>query len=310
MQEIPSPMQHTSYHPDPKLVKMATYASVIVAIILVLLKGMAWMITDSVGLQATLIDSILDGVASMINLVAVREALKPADKEHRFGHGKVEALAVLAQSAFISGSSLWLMFECFHRFVHPQIIRETHVGLMVMGVSMALTLILILFQNHVVRKTESTAIKADAIHYRSDFLINGGVALSLGVGMFYDLPILDTLAGALIALYILYTAWSMSKEAFHMLIDRELSDESRQHILDIAMANTHVTGVHDLRTRSSGSHKFIQLHLEMDGNLSLSAAHTISDDVALEISKKFPHAEIIIHQDPYQLIRDGHQDLH
>ncbi|MCE2951038.1 MAG: cation diffusion facilitator family transporter [Alphaproteobacteria bacterium] len=288
--------------PHARLLRNATYASVGVALILITIKAAAWIMTNSIGLQASLVDSVLDCAASLINLVAVREALKPADREHRFGHGKIEAVAALAQSMFIAGSAAWLIFESAERLAHPHDLEHTRAGILVMTISMVLTLGLVLFQNHVIKKTQSTAIKADAIHYRSDFLINGSVIVSLGLASWLHLPLLDPLVGAGIALYILYTAWTISKEAFDVLIDRELADEDRERITQIALTHKDVTGLHDLRTRSSGPHKFIQLHLEMDGNMSLSAAHVIADDVAVLIADAFPSAEVIIHQDPYQLV--------
>ena len=289
-----------------KLMRRATYASVGVALFLIGLKTYAWVMTDSLGLQATLIDSILDAVASVINLVAVRHALRPADKEHRFGHGKIESIAALGQSTFIVGSAGWLIFEAIERFVTPQPVGQTRIGILVMLVSIVVTAGLLLFQRYVVRQTNSPAIKADAAHYRTDFLINGGVIISLLMGGWLDWAYLDTFVGLGIALYILYTAWEIGCDSFHLLIDRELPDKDRKKIIEIASQHEKVMGLHDLRTRSSGNQSFIQLHLEMDGNLSLSAAHAIADDVTLEIAKAFPDADILIHQDPYQL---GHSSL-
>lgn len=284
-----------------QLMRRATYASVSVAFLLIVLKTYAWLATDSLGLQATLIDSILDAVASIISMVAVRHALRPADKEHRFGHGKIESIAALAQSAFIAGSAGWLIFEAIDRFLSPQIVEQTFVGIIVMLVSIVATAGLLLFQKYVVRQTNSTAIKADAAHYRTDFVINVSVILSLLAGGWLNWIYLDTVVGLGIAVYILYTAWEIGAEAFHLLIDRELPDEAREKIIKIAMSHEKVMGLHDLRTRSAGNQHFIQLHLEMDGNLSLSAAHAVADDVEIDIAKAFPEADILIHQDPYQL---------
>ena len=162
-----------------RLMRRATYASLSVAIILVLAKAGAWLVTDSVVLLATLIDSALDALASLLNLLAVRHAVTPADREHRFGHGKAEALAGLGQSAFIAGSAGFLLLESVRRLMHPVPLESYGPGLIVMGFSIALTLALITFQQHVIRKTNSTAIKADALHYRTDFIINGSVIIAL-----------------------------------------------------------------------------------------------------------------------------------
>ncbi|MCA0369658.1 MAG: cation diffusion facilitator family transporter [Proteobacteria bacterium] len=300
-----APHKKTSHHPHAHLLRWATYASVCVALILIVLKAGAWAMTSSMGLQASLVDSTLDAAASLINLIAVAQALKPPDHEHRFGHGKIESLAALAQSAFIAGSAAWLLVECAERFAHPHPLEHTGVGVVVMLISMVFTLGLVLFQNHVIKKTKSTAIKADATHYRSDFLVNGSVLVSLVLSGFFQIPFLDPLVAGIIGLYILYTAWTISVEAFHILVDRELGDEERAQISEIALKHPDVTGLHDLRTRSAGSQLFIQLHLELDGNMSLSAAHVIADDVAMEIVAAFPEAEVIIHQDPYQLSGRG-----
>lgn len=280
------------------LLRRATYASVSVALFLICIKTYAWLVTDSLGLQATLIDSILDAAASIINLVAVRHALRPADKEHRFGHGKIESIAALGQSAFIAGSAGWLIFEALDRFITPQAVERSSVGIIVMLISIAATAGLLLFQRHVLRQTKSPAIKADAAHYRGDFLINAGVILSLVLGSWLNWIYLDTFVGLGIAFYILYTAWDIGQEAFHLLIDRELPDEDRQKISAIALSHENVRGLHELRTRSSGNQNFIQLHLEMDGNLPLKTAHAIADEVTLNIAKAFPDADILIHQDP------------
>lgn len=280
------------------LARRATYASVSVASILILTKLFAWMWTDSLSLQATLVDSLLDMAASLLNLVAVRQAYRPPDKEHRFGHGKIEAVAALGQSLFISGSSAWLMLEAFHRFLHPQKVDSTGVGIIVMIFAILLTLLLITYQSYVIRKTRSPAILADSIHYRSDVLINGSVIIALMAGEWLNTTYLDPLFGLGISLYILWTAWNISKDSFHILIDRELPDKSREKIFKIALSHPKILGCHDLKTRSSGRHSFIQLHIEMDGELSLREAHMISEQVIEALEKEFPHSEVILHEDP------------
>lgn len=281
-----------------KLARFATYASVSVASLLIVVKLFAWMWTDALSLQATLVDSILDTAASLLNLIAVRQAYLPPDKEHRFGHGKIEAVAALGQSFFIVGSAGWLMLEAFHRFLHPQKVESSIVGIAVMVFAIVITLFLILYQTYVIRKTRSTAILADSVHYRSDVMINGSVIVALVGGEWLDTSYLDPLFGMGISLYILSSAWKIAKDSFHILIDRELSDQERDQILKIALSHPKVLGCHDLKTRSSGRYSFIQLHLEMDGELSLKQSHAISDEVAKVLEEEFPHAEVIIHEDP------------
>lgn len=280
------------------LVRSATYASVSVAAVLIIAKFFAWTMTNSLALQATLVDSLLDAAASLLNMIAVRHALKPADQEHRFGHGKIEAIAALGQSVFIAGSAGWLLFEAVHRFIHPQPVERTDVGLLVMLLAIFLTGFLIAYQRYVVKETRSTAILADSIHYQSDFLINASVIVALLSGRSFGLLFLDPIFGAAIAFYILYTSWKIAVQAFHILIDRELSNQDREKILAIVLSHPGVLDYHDLRTRTAGSQAFIQIHLEMDEQISLEQAHTISLEVTNRILEEFPHAEVLIHQDP------------
>lgn len=290
------------------LVRYATYASVSVASVLIGVKFAAWYITDAVSLQATLIDSLLDVAASLINLFAVRRAQRPATQSFRFGHGKAEAIAALGQSVFIAASALLIFYEAVQRFITPQILEETSTGLWAMILAMVLTLVLIIFQQYVVRKTGSAAIRADSVHYRSDFLINGGVIFSLLGASWFKLTWLDPIVGAIIALYIVHTAWTISKEAFSILMDRELSEDIRKEILKIAKSHPETRGVHELRTRTSGLHNFIQFHLELDDNMTLLRSHQVSDEIEKLLLEAFPNSEVLIHQDPkgyYEAHRRG-----
>jgi ferrous-iron efflux pump FieF len=280
------------------LMTLATYGAVGVAAVLIGAKLFAWMQTDSLSLQASLIDSLLDIFASIINLFVIRHALKPADEEHRFGHGKAEALGGLGQSTFIAGSAVWLMIEATHRLVHPVPLQEGFIGTVIMIFAIVLTFGLVTFQRYVVRKTRSLAISADSMHYLSDLFANIGVLISLNLSIFLGWVYLDVLVGIGIAVYILYTSWEIGRRSLDVLMDRELADAAREQIMEIALQHPHIWGVHDLRTRSTGLQDFIQMHLDMDETLSLLEAHDIGNDVEAAIQKAFPHAEIIIHQDP------------
>ena len=240
---------------------------------------------------------MLDALASMINLIAVRHALTPADKEHRFGHGKAEALAGLSQSLFIAGSAGFLLFEAAERIINPVAVESVQLGMVVMVISIVATLGLLSFQQHVIRKTNSTAIKADALHYRTDLLVNGSVIIALLlVSLGY--PGFDGIFAAAIGLYILYSAREIIVTSYDHLMDRELPDEDRDTIKALVLAHPSTRGLHDLRSRHSGTMTFIQLHLELDDDLSLMAAHKISDEVEARILSVFPGSEIIIHIDP------------
>lgn len=280
------------------LMQWATYASVSVACVLIVGKFYAWMVTDSVSLLSTLIDSLLDAAASIVNLLAVRHALQPADREHRFGHGKAEALAGLAQSAFITGSAVFLLIEAFERLLNPKAIVATDAGYIVMVFSIVLTIGLVIFQRYVVKKSGSLAISADSLHYQTDVLINASVILSLYLASQFDWPLADPIFAIAIAAYIIYTAWQIGSGAFNILMDHELPDVDRERIREIVMAQPGVLGMHDLRTRSSGTQEFIQLHLELDGEMKLNDAHVIADRVELEVGKAFPNADVMVHEDP------------
>jgi ferrous-iron efflux pump FieF len=283
------------------LMRRATYASTGVAITLILAKAGAWGVSGSVSMLATLIDSALDALASLVNLLAVRHALTPADREHRFGHGKAEALAGLAQATFVAGSAAFLLLESLRRLADPVPVEAYGIGVVVMVFSIAATLGLLVYQRYVVRRTGSTAIGADALHYRTDLLVNASVILALWLSA-NGWPGFDALFAAAIALYILRSAWEIVRQAFDHLMDRELPDEERQRIKQIATAHPEVRGMHDLRSRRSGIDTFIQLHLELDDELSLAEAHRISDEVENRLGEVYPGAEIIIHSDPISVV--------
>ena len=285
-----------------KLLRLATYASTSVAIVLIAAKLFAWAASDSVSLLATLIDSMLDAVASIINLVAVRHALTPADKEHRFGHGKAEALAGLSQSLFIAGSAGYLLIEAWQRVIQPSAVESVELGIFVMAISIAATMLLLAFQRHVIKKTNSTAIRADALHYRTDLMVNGSVIVALLLAN-AGWPGFDGLFAGAIAIYILFSARDIIVTSYDHLMDRELPDEDRQKIKALVMQHPKVRGLHDLRSRHSGTMTFIQLHLELDDDLSLMAAHKISDEVELSILNAFPGSEILIHIDPKSAVK-------
>jgi ferrous-iron efflux pump FieF len=284
--------------PVDRLRRRATYASVAVAVFLIAIKFIAWLGTGSVALLSSLIDSLLDLVAAVINLLAVRQALMPADREHRFGHGKAEPLAVLGQSAFITGSALWLLAEAARRLVAPMPVANPPAGIAVMVVSILVTVALVTYQRHVVKRTGSIAIGADELHYKSDVILNLGVIAALLLTQLFGLRILDPLFGAAIGVWIIWSAVGLLRLALVQLMDQEMADDEREKIRAIAQSHPDVVAAHDLRTRVAGPTAFIQIHLEMDGKMSLLRAHKIADEVEAMLRKAYPNAEIIIHQDP------------
>jgi ferrous-iron efflux pump FieF len=251
-----------------------------------------------VSLLSSLLDSLLDAAASLVNLVAVHQALAPADREHRFGHGKAEPLASLGQAAFIAGSAALLFVQALQHLLHPIPVENTGLGIGVMVFAILVTLVLVRYQRHVVRETGSLVISADELHYRADLVLNASVIVSLWLSAELGWVLIDPLFGAGIALWIIWGAWQVAQRAVVQLMDRELPDDERQRIRAIALAHPQVTAVHDLRTRAAGPTAFIQIHLEMDGEMRLSEAHRVSDTVEAEIRAAFPNAEVMIHQDP------------
>ena len=283
---------------NARLMRQATAISVMVAFILIIVKLAAYVMTSSVALLSSLVDSILDFLASLLNLVAVRHALEPADREHRFGHGKAEPLAGLGQAAFISGSAIFLVFESINRIVHPQELEHTQLGIAVMSFSLIATLGLVSYQRMVVRKTASLAIHADSLHYISDVAVNCGVILALLISNICGWSYADPVVALLIVAYILHSAFHIARQSLDQLMDRELSDSDRETIKKIILEHPGVLAQHDLRTRASGQHIFIQAHIELKAALSLRDAHDIAEGVEKKLEMAFPNADIIIHQDP------------
>ena len=280
-----------------QLIKLATWASVVAAISLIGVKTWGWDQTQSVSLLASLIDSTMDSAASLINFFAIRYAMAPADKEHRFGHGKAEALAGLAQALLILVSIGLLLTQTLGRLWNPLVVENTPIGISIMLVSMVLTGALVVFQWYVVKRTQSNAIKADSLHYTSDFLMNFGVIIALflaSIGYHGADPYFALSIGA----FVVYSAWGIAQSAFHLLLDHELSDEQRHLITQLALTQPQVIGMHDLRSRQSGHMQFIQLHLELQENMLLLEAHDVAEALEHRIMAVFPYADVIIHLDP------------
>lgn len=299
MDSLITPSKEHHINPESaKLMKLATYASVAVAIILIIIKFYAWLVTDSVSMLSSLVDSMLDAVVSIINLLAVRYALTPPDDEHRFGHTGAEDIAALSQAAFIAGSALFIIFNAVHRFVHPEPLHQTILGIWVMVFSLAATFALVTFQRYVVKKTGSTAISADQLHYLGDLLMNGTVIAALLLTSNLGWNMADPFFAILISLYIIYGARKIGRLAFDKLMDREFPEEEKKKITDLVLSYPGVLGMHDLKTRYSGIKPFIQFDLEMDGNKSLTDAHEIAETIMKKLEQMFPGGEVFIHEDP------------
>lgn len=283
---------------DDDLRRLVTSASLGMAIFLVCLKLGGALVTDSLSLLSSLIDSASDIVASLGTFVGVRAALLPADNNHRYGHGKAEAMAALGTAAFILGSATFLMIQVIMRLLEPSPIDHAGVGIIVMVASMICTLLLVLFQRYVVARTGSIAVSADQAHYTADFVANGATIFAIIVTYFTHLYLVDALFGAAVAVWLVVKAIPVAREANNILMDHEAPEKIRQQIVALTMAHTAVRGVHDLRTRHSGNVFFIELHVELDGDLPLRYAHAIGEQIEEGLRHNFEGSDVVIHFDP------------
>ncbi len=287
-----------------QLRRTATFASVGVASLLIVVKFGAYLLTGSIAILSSLVDSTVDALASIVTLLGVRQAMRPADEKHRFGHGKFEPLAALAQALFISGSAVMLAYEAINRLVRPQPVEQDLLGVATMVFAIAVTGTLVLFQRHVIRRTGSVAISADSIHYSGDLFVNLAVIAALLLTRWTGQPYFDPVFALGIAAFLLASAWRITRTSVDILMDKELPMADRQRIRAIVLAHPETRGLHDLRTRSAGDRVFIEFHLELDGHLTVDAAHDITDEVEARVAEAFPNAEVMAHQEPAGLQDD------
>ncbi len=281
-----------------KLTARAALASIAMAVTLIVLKSYAALQTSSMAMLGSLADSGLDLVASLVVLLGVRIAAVPADYDHRFGHGKAEALAALAQVILISLSAVFIGFRAVQRLVSGAQTADAELGIGVSIIAMVLTVALISYQRHVVRRTGSLAIGTDRLHYSSDLMLNASVIVALALDQFAGLTGADALFGLLIALWLLWGAWSASSHALDQLMDKEWPEDLRDRFLAAAKDYPELAGLHDLRTRTSGTHHFAQFHVWVPPHWTVQEAHDRLDRVEDELLRRFPGTEILIHVDP------------
>lgn len=245
-----------------------------------------------------MIDSITDIFASSVTVIAVRFSSLPESYYYRYGYGKAESLSALLQSAFIAGSGIFILYDGINRLFYPRPIEQTTVGLIIMGVSLISTLALISYQKYVTRMTESQAISADSAHYMVDVMTNLSIIISLIVVSVFNISWFDTLTALGVSGYLLYNAYKIAGDAVKTLMDAELGDDIRRNIKKIVMECPFSKGIHDLRTRDLGGRYMFEFHLELDGELSLAAAHDMTELVEDNLQDEYPNSVIIIHQDP------------
>ncbi|MEO6433562.1 MAG: cation diffusion facilitator family transporter [Sphingomicrobium sp.] len=276
----------------------AAIASVSLALFLLGAKSWAAWSTGSTAMLGSLADTALDLVASLTTLAGVRIAAQPADREHRFGHGKAEALVALAQVVLIAGSALAIAARGIQRLFEGAQTRAMDLGIGVSAVAMAGTLALLWYQKRVIERTGSVAIRTDNLHYKSDLVLNGAVIAALLLDQYFGLAGADALFGLAIAAWLLWGAWRGSLEAVNQLMDREWPDEERAQFLAAAAQFPELKGLHDLRTRRSGMLRFVQFHVWVPGDWSVQDAHDRLDRVEEALQDRYPGTEILIHVDP------------
>lgn len=284
--------------------RSAALASVSVALLLVGLKAWAAWSTGSTAMLGSLADTTLDLVASLATLLGVWVAAQPADEEHRFGHGKAEALAAMFQIVLISLSALTLAFRAVQQLIAGARTEAAGDGILVSGIAMVATLGLLAWQRHVIRKTGSLAIETDHVHYQSDLLLNLAVIAALALDQYAHVAGADPLFGLAISAWLGWGAWKASQRALDQLMDREWSDEKKVRFLEVAARHPELKGMHDMRTRTSGNRDFVQFHVSVDPNMTVTAAHRVMDEIEAKLHAEFPDIEILIHPDPEGLVNE------
>lgn len=283
--------------------RSAAFASIAVALLLVGLKAWAALSTGSTAMLGSLADTVLDLIASLATLAGVWVAAQPADRHHRFGHGKAEAMAAMFQVTLISISALTLAFRAIEQFIAGARTEAANDGIIVSGIAMAATLLLLAWQRYVIRKTNSLAISTDHVHYQSDILLNLAVIAALVLDQYLGIKGADPLFGLAIAAWLGYGAYGAAQEAFVQLMDREWPEEKRQAFVEVMARHPELRGVHDLRTRTSGNRDFVQFHVWIDPDMTIREAHRVMDEIEHKLLAEFPGVEILIHPDP-----EGHVD--
>ncbi len=287
-----------------KLNRSAAYASITVALLLAGLKGWAVLATHSTAMLGSLADTVLDLVASMATLVGVWVAAQPADDNHRFGHGKAEALAALFQVVLISFSAITLGLRAIAQWFAGARPAAAEGGIAVSTVAIVATMLLLVWQRRVIAQTGSIAIATDHLHYKSDLVLNLAVIAALALDQYAGVPGADAVFGLAIALWLGWSAWLASQTAVEQLMDQEWPDERKVRFLEVVARHPELKGLHDLRTRSSGNHDFVQFHMSVDPDMTVRAVHDVMDEIEAKLLREFPGIEILIHPDPEGLVNE------
>jgi ferrous-iron efflux pump FieF len=291
-------MQEDNHHKHYAFwIKLASTASVVTASLLVIVKTWGWLQTHSVSVLASLIDSSADLIVSLLSFLAIRYALKPADDDHPFGHGKAEALAALAQALMITGSAVYLLLSALQQMYQPRPLETLELGIWAMGFSLFMTLLLLSIQRVVIAKTGSLAIQADSLHYATDLLSNGAVLLTI-VLLMYGWTSIDPWVALFVAAYVLFSAWKIAMASFDQLMDKQLSVEIEADMLAAAQAVEGVVRAHHLRSRQSGATFVVQLYIDLEPNTPLHESHRLGDAVRDAIRVLYPNTDVLVHEEP------------
>ena len=279
--------------------RRASFLAMAMALILVTLKIAAWSVSGSASVFASMLDSLMDALMSLGNALAAGYAAKPADDDHRFGHHSIEDIMGLFQGAFVSGIAVFALLQGIEQLIRPTPLHHDIWALAVMGVSIALTLSLVLYQQILMKKTRSVLLRADHAHYLSDVLTNGGVIAAILIASTTGWVFVDGLLGIGIAVYVLWhVMMHVVRPAYHRLMDHALPADQEADIIHVIRGYPGVEGYHRLKTRASGSKIFIQVHLDLNGHQSLFEAHAIADGLEKKLESLYPHADVMVHQDP------------
>ncbi len=291
-----------------KLVLSATYVSAFTAVASLIVKLFALYLTDSPTVLATFVDSLLDLIAAFINYVAALYASFPPDNKYRFGYGRAEDLAVFVQASLFGVSGIFILVQSVKRIVVPSFVTHEYIAIWLMCVPTLMTLALVIYQKYVVRKTGSNIVKCDSLHYSSDLITNIMVILALYVNKEFGIYIVDPIFAGIVGLYMMYGAVHLVRTTFNNLMDREFDSEEKDRLHQIILSHKGIKGYHDLKTRHAGRRSFIQFHLEIYGNISLKQAHQITEELEIRIRKEFDSADVIVHQDPEDVIEEKQFD--
>ena len=294
---------------EPRKALIAGFASLATVTVLIIIKTAAFIMSGSASILASLTDSVVDAGVSLMSLLAIKISLLPADKNHRYGHGKVEGLAALLQAVFMASAAVFLALEAIDRFQNPQPVTDHVFGIVVMVIAIVFSVALVMLQKRMLDYAPSLAVEADKVHYSSDILINGGVIIALAIQMAGGPSWVDPVFALIVSGWLVFITRDVARKGIDMLLDRELPKDSRERIKIIIHSDPRIHDAHDLRTRASGMKIHISFDIEVDDTLTIKQAHEIAIDAENRLLAEFPNAEIMIHIDPMGDTHDARHEV-